>query len=135
MVLELQAKDDMLTGYLRPMLENVEVVDWEEGILETLSEPFHLLREGTLGVIMAALTHPETEEVATEVEFSGDVPENMNFDGWGAVLTMMRNAFIESIDTDFEPETPLAEDVADDVDGAEQDMADQEAEEDNDEKE
>src|SRR5690625_7776292 len=73
MVLELQAEDDRLTGYARPMLENVEVVDWEDGVLETLSEPFHLLRESTLGVILSALTHPESEEVATEVEFTGEV--------------------------------------------------------------
>ena len=129
MVLELKAKDDMLTGYARPMLENVEVVDWEEGILETLSEPFHLLREGTLGAILATLTHPVTEEVATEVEFSGEVPETMDVDGWGAVFTVMRNAFIESIDTDFEPETPLAEEVAGDVEEEEQDMAEEDAQE------
>lgn len=120
MVLELQAEDDMLTGYARPMLENVEVIDWEEGILEQLSEPFHLLREGALGAILSVLTHPETGEVATEVAFSGDVPETMDIDGWGAVFTMMRNAFIESIDTDFEPETPLADEVTGDVEEADE---------------
>lgn len=125
MVLELQAEDDRLTGYARPMLENVEVVDWEDGVLETLSEPFHLLRESTLGVILSALTHPESGEVATEVEFTGEVPETMDFDGWGAVFTMMRNAFIEAIDTDFEPETPLADEVAEDVDQAEQEMGEE----------
>lgn len=127
MVLELQAEDDMLTGYARPMLENVEVIDWEEGILEQLSEPFHLLREGALGAILSVLTHPETGEVATEVEFRGDVPETMDIDGWGAVFTLMRNAFIESIDTDFEPETPLADEVTGDVEEAEEDMSEEEA--------
>src|SRR5690625_5951399 len=68
MVLELQAEDDRLTRYARPMLENDEGVDWEDGVLETSSEPLHLLRESALGGILSALTHPESDEVAAAVE-------------------------------------------------------------------
>jgi hypothetical protein len=123
LVMELRAEDGELTGYARPMMENIEVIDWEEGVLDQLSEPFNLLRQGTLGAVLTVLSHPVSGEVATEVEFSGEIPETMDIDGWSAVLTMLRNAFLEAVDTDFEPITPLADEVGEEVEEVEKDIA------------
>ncbi|MDQ2076020.1 DUF748 domain-containing protein [Marinimicrobium sp. ABcell2] len=123
LVMELRAEDGRLTGYARPLLDNMEVIDWEEGILEQLSEPFHLLREGALGAILAVFGHPDTGELATEVEFSGEVPETMDADAWAAIFTMMRNAFVEAIDTDFESATPLTDEVSEGLEEVEKDIA------------
>src|SRR5690554_1406066 len=101
LVMELQAIDGQLDGYLRPLLDNVAILDLEsdleQGVLSAAWEAFI----GGLGRIFR--NQPE-DRIAAEVEVSGNLTQQ-EVSPWQAFLSIMRNAFIEVYDSQFRSET------------------------------
>jgi len=100
LVMELAAVEGELDGYIRPLLNNVAILDLEsdleKGILNAVWEAL----VGGLGQIFR--NQPE-DRIAAEIEISGNI-SNQDVSTWQAFLSIMRNAFIEVYDTRFRSE-------------------------------
>jgi hypothetical protein len=106
-VMELKAENGQLTGYLKPMLGNLEIADWQQDVVEQEDNPLRVAWEGIAGFVSALVSNQETDALATRVEITGDIPEGASVDVWQAVVGILRNAVAEAIDTNFDHLTPL----------------------------
>lgn len=100
LVMELEAVEGELDGYVRPLLDNVAILDLEsdseDGLLSTVWEAI----VGGLGQIFR--NQPE-DRIAAEIQISGNIA-NQEVSTWQAFLSIMRNAFIEVYDAQFRRE-------------------------------
>jgi Domain of Unknown Function (DUF748). len=103
---ELTARDGKLSGYIKPLLEDVNVASWEQDIKEQGDNPLRLLWEGAVGFVKTLFTNAESKQIATQIEVEGTLDET-KIKSWGAVLGVVRNAFVEAVEARFEEMTPL----------------------------
>lgn len=106
--MELTADEGSLDGYLKPAFENVEIMDWEQDVEQQGDNPLRLLWEGFTGLVSALFSNPETDKLATRVTIEGELPEGADVNVWSAVWGIVRNAFAEALNTNFDHTTPLA---------------------------
>jgi hypothetical protein len=103
---ELTARDGRLSGYVKPLLEDVNIASWEQDVKQQGDNPLQLLWEGALGFLKTLFTNPETKQFATQIDIEGTLDE-AKIDSWQAVFGIIRNAFVEALDARFEELTPL----------------------------
>lgn len=120
-LIEAKASEGELSGYIKPLFEDIEILNWEQDVVEQDKGPLNLLWEGLANFLKSVLLNPGTEKVATEIEFEGTL-EELELDTWGAIGGFFRNAFVESITGEFESITSLtrpgsAEDQDEDNEG------------------
>lgn len=98
-VLELQAEDGALSGYARPVMDNVAILDLasdsEKGLLSVVWESL----VATLGQIFR--NHP-ADRIAADIDISGDL-DQQDVSSWQAFRSLVRNAFIEAYEAQFRP--------------------------------
>lgn len=96
-VMELEAEDGTLTGYARPLLDNVAILDLEsdldQGVLSTAWEAL------VAGFGQIFRNHP-ADRIATEIEISGDLNQQ-DISTWQAFRALIRNAFGDAFDAQF----------------------------------
>lgn len=108
---EFTARDGQLSGYVKPLLEDVNIVSWEQDVKQQGDNPLQLLWEGMLGFLKTLFTNSETRQFATQIEFEGTLDE-ATVKSWGAVLGVIRNAFVEALDERYEELTPLTRSIS-----------------------
>lgn len=106
---ELIARDGQLEGYIKPLLEDVDIVSWKQDVEEQGDNPLQLLWEGALGFLKVLLTNADSKQLATQLEIQGTLDE-AKIDSWRAVLGVIRNAFVEAVESRFEEMTSLTRD-------------------------
>lgn len=109
---ELTARDGKLSGYIKPLLEDVNIASWEQDVKEQGDNPLQLLWEASLGFLKTLLTNQETKQFATQIDIEGSLDE-AKIDSWQAVFGVIRNAFVEAVDARFEELTPLTKSKSD----------------------
>jgi Domain of Unknown Function (DUF748) len=95
---ELRIKDGMLSGYVKPLMRNMEVYDPEQ------DKPKGVVRrayEAVVGAVSSMLENRPRDEVATRVEISGRV-DNPDVSPVSASARLIQNAFIKAILPGFE---------------------------------
>lgn len=122
---ELTARDGQLSGYVKPLLEDVNIASWEQDVKEQGDNPLQLLWEGAVGFLKTLLTNPETKQFATQIDIEGTLDE-AKIDSWQAVFGVIRNAFVEALDARFEELTPLTRSKSDQDDDDKQEGGQQE---------
>lgn len=115
MVMELQARDSRLSGYIKPAFKEVDIFNWEQDVASEDANPLQALWEGIAGNLSALFSNRRTDSLATRIEISGELPDSASMDMWAAVWGIVRNAFVETINTNFEHITPLTEEVKEDT--------------------
>lgn len=117
LVSELQARDGKLTGYVRPLLKNVDILNWDQDVKEQGDGPFQLAWEGLDGGLAALFTDGETDQIATQIDVEGTL-DDPQISTWDAVVNALQNAFVEAYSDRFEglferatDEQPLVEDT------------------------
>lgn len=108
---ELTASDGKLSGYVKPLLEDVNIASWEQDVEQQGDNPLQLLWEGGLGLLKTLFTNSETKQFATQIEIKGTLDE-AKIDSWQAVWGVVRNAFVDALDARFDEVTPLTKDDA-----------------------
>jgi len=103
---ELIAEDGNLTGYIKPLLEDVDIASWEQDVEEQGDNPFQLLWEGTLGFLKTLFTNPSSKQFATQIDISGTL-DDTQIDSWKAVWGVVKNAFFQALEENFEEITPF----------------------------
>lgn len=92
MYTEVAAKGGEFTGYVKPLIKDVDIVDLtkDEGSLPQIAW------EAFLGTTVSLLTNPTHEQFATKVPFNGKFNEaRVNI--LEAVLAILRNAFVHAL--------------------------------------
>ena len=125
---ELTAREGKLSGYVKPLLEDVDVVSWEQDVKEQGDNPLQLLWEGAIGFIKTLFTNSKTQQFATQIDIEGTLDE-AEIKSWKAVFGVIRNAFVEAVDARFEELTPLTR-KSDQQDGDEDKQDEEEGRED-----
>ncbi|MFC3607042.1 DUF748 domain-containing protein [Stutzerimonas tarimensis] len=103
-VVELEAQDRRLDGYIRPLLRDASIFNLEQ-IIEDEDKGF--LRgawEALVGAGRRLLENPEEDQFATEVELSGSL-DDAELSPFQAFLAILQNAFVEAFTADYGRET------------------------------
>lgn len=97
-----------LQGYVKPVLENIEILDWDEEEGGFLKKTWEAVAEG----VKSIFENPEEDQVATETPLKGDL-STMNLDAglWPTIWGLFKNAFVEALskETDDTLDFPLQE--------------------------
>ncbi|WP_421684656.1 DUF748 domain-containing protein [Stutzerimonas urumqiensis] len=101
LVVELDIVDSQLDGYIKPLLHNAEVFDWQQDVEQQDKGFWRNVWEGVVGAAESVLQNQPKDQVATRVELNGSLkdPEVSPFQMFVAIL---RNAFIEAFQPRFE---------------------------------
>jgi len=96
-IMELEAEDAQLTGYAKPLLDNVVVLDlekdFEKGVLSGAWEAL----VGGLGRIFR---NQPKERIASQIEIRGSL-DQQDISAWQAFTSILRNAFGEAYEARF----------------------------------
>ncbi|MBF6623736.1 MAG: DUF748 domain-containing protein [Pseudomonas stutzeri] len=107
LVLEVEATDSQLSGYIKPLLRNVEVFDLEQDIANEDKGFFRGIWEAVVGAGEEVLKNQRKDQFATRIELSGSI-NNTDVSAFQAFIAILRNAFVQAFSTRFE--RSLAED-------------------------
>ena len=102
---EAAMKDGKYTGYVKPILKNIQVVD-----LKNEEETFwRKAWEVIVGGALKIFENQKEEQVATEVPFHGDI-QNTEVGILATILNVVKNAFIQAFEAQIDEKISL-EDV------------------------
>ncbi|WP_172962276.1 DUF748 domain-containing protein [Hydrocarboniclastica marina] len=101
LVVELAARAGRLTGYIKPLLRNVEVFDWDEDVEEQGDNVLRIAWEGVVGGITELFENQPRDQVATRIPVDGDLsgPQPELFT---SIINILRNAFVNAFEADLD---------------------------------
>lgn len=103
--MELAAVENQLEGYVKPVIHNLEVFEWEEDVAQS-DNPLQGLWEGLVATVSELLENQPEDQVATNVPISGSL-ENVETGVWPAIGNVLRNAFVEAFEASLEGSVEL----------------------------
>lgn len=88
---ELKVKDGQVSGYVKPLLRNIDLIDWKNPD----PNPLNILWESAVSVVLEIFSNQEKDQVATQIALEGkiDSPET---DFWSTINGILRNAFVKA---------------------------------------
>lgn len=104
-VIEATAKDAQLSGYVKPLLRDVDVFDWRQDVEQENKGFFRSIWEALVGGGETALKNQQKNQFASRVELSGSVHRS-DVSAFQAFMSILRNAFIQAFSTRFERSPP-----------------------------
>lgn len=105
LVIEADAEDAQLSGYIKPLLRDVDVFNWQQDVESDDKGFFRSIWEALVGGGETVLKNQRRDQFATRVELSGSVRQQ-DVSGVQAFLAILRNAFIQAFNTRFENAPP-----------------------------
>ena len=107
-VIEAQAENGRLNGYIKPLLRDVDVFDWQQDVEAKDKGFFRSVWEAVVGATETVLKNQPKNQFATRVELSGSVHQQ-NISGFEAFLQILRNGFIEAFNARYEQPAPKSD--------------------------
>lgn len=101
LVVEARADNGQLSGYVKPLLHNVDVFDWQQDVENTDKGFLRSLWEALVGGGETVLKNQQRNQFATRVELHGNI-HRQDISALQAFLAILRNAFIEAFTARFE---------------------------------
>jgi len=101
LVIEVEAKDAQLDGYIKPLLRHVEVFNFEQDVQNEDKGFFRGIWEAVVGGGEEVLQNQRKEQFATRVELHGST-KNTDVSPFQAFTAILRNAFVEAFSARFE---------------------------------
>jgi hypothetical protein len=92
--LELAANDGRVTGYVKPLLSDLDVLSW--GGEEPGDDVIDLLWEGIVGASGEALQNQPEDQLAARIPLEGAI-EDPAIGIWPLVLSLLRNGFVRAL--------------------------------------
>lgn len=99
--------DGQLEGYIKPIFENVELVDREDRKENTF---FQNVWEGLVGLFSEAIENQPRDQAATRIPISGNL-ENPQTHTLDMIFNIFENAFIEAFEKQVEGTVSLGDDA------------------------
>ncbi len=89
---DLHAKEGRFNGYIKPLVEGLDVLRWKEED----ERPLEKLWQGLVGGVAEIFENQKRDRLATRIPLSGrfDQPD---INGWAAAFSLLRNAFIQAL--------------------------------------
>ena len=106
-VIEAQAKKAQVSGYIKPLLRDVEVFNWQQDVENKDKSIFRSVWEAIVGGTETVLKNQAKNQFATKVELSGNVHQQ-NISAFEAFLQILRNGFIQAFNARYERPKPDA---------------------------
>ncbi|WP_300497826.1 DUF748 domain-containing protein [uncultured Methylophaga sp.] len=100
-VMELQADEAQLTGYAKPVMDNVEIFDLEKDLEDGV---FSAAWQAIVGAFGQIFRNEPRDRIATQIEIRGNL-DNPDTSVWQAFLAILQNAFVDAFESDFGRET------------------------------
>ena len=101
LVMEVEANDGKLDGYIKPLLHDVDVFDLEQDVENDDRGFFQALWEAVVGGGQEVLQNQRKDQVATRIELSGST-QSADMSPFQAFIAVLRNAFVEAFTPRFE---------------------------------
>ncbi len=90
---ELSVKNNQISGYVKPLLKDVEVYDPKQDENKALTQKVY---EAVVGGVLGLLENKARDEAATVTDMSGPI-ENPQANTWQIVQKLVQNAFFKAI--------------------------------------
>jgi len=107
-VIEAQAEKGQLSGYIKPLLRDVEVFDWQQDVENKDKNIFRSVWEALVGATETVLKNQPKNQFATKVELSGSVHKS-DVSAFEAVIQILRNGFIQAFNARYERSPPKSD--------------------------
>jgi len=107
LVIEAKANKGQLTGYIKPLLRDVEVFNWQQDVENKDKGIFRSIWEALVGGTQNVLKNQAKNQFATRVELKGNVHQR-NISAFEAFLQILRNGFIQAFNAQYERPKPDA---------------------------
>jgi len=101
LVIEAKVRDSQLEGYVKPLLRNVDIFNFEQDFKDDDKGFFRGIWEAVVGGSQAVLQNQKRDQFATRVELSGSI-DQADVSPLQAFFGILRNAFIEAFTSRFE---------------------------------
>jgi hypothetical protein len=93
LVVEMDAKEGSVEGYVKPLFRDVEIIDLAKDIQE--GDPLRVFWEALVGLTTEIFTNQRRDQFGTLIPFAGNV-STPNADVLSTVGNVLRNAFIRA---------------------------------------
>jgi hypothetical protein len=103
MYTEVAAKDGGFTGYVKPVIKDLDVL----GLEDRKDNFFRKVWESIAGTAGSIFTNPPKDQVATKIPFEGRL-DNPKANVWLTISNTLRNAFIQAIQPSIDNEINIA---------------------------
>lgn len=100
-VLELEAADGQLTGYAKPLFQQLQIFRWKDDTSETDKNPLEIAWEAIAEQVTELFTNQPSDQFGTRIEISGNL-NNPDMSTLSAIIGILRNAFVEALNPYFE---------------------------------
>ncbi len=90
---ELAVNNGKITGYVKPVAQNIKVVDWEKD----KKNPINLVWQSIVGVVAEFFENQKENQFATKVPLQGNL-NNIESGVWPTVWNVFRNAFVQAFE-------------------------------------
>ncbi|MES2819987.1 MAG: DUF748 domain-containing protein [Pseudomonadota bacterium] len=101
LVIEANAENGQLSGYIKPLLRDVDVFNWRQDVTDQDKGFFRSVWEALVGSGQEVLQNQPKDQFATRVELSGSV-QQQDISAFQAFIAILRNGFVEAFSTRFE---------------------------------
>lgn len=100
-LMELEAQDDQLRGYAKPLFKDIKVFSWEHDVEDDNDGPFRAVWEALVGGIENLFKNQSEDQLATYVEIEGELGD-AETSTLQVIAGILRNAFVEAYRPSFE---------------------------------
>ncbi|MBS7229417.1 DUF748 domain-containing protein [Flavobacterium psychroterrae] len=99
---EMAMADGKYNGYVKPVLENIKIIDLTPDTPKEKKRPFlKRIWELVVGTAAEVVTNQPKDRLATKIPLKGDVNGAEKFT-WTAIINILKNGFIKAFDKDVE---------------------------------
>ncbi|MBD9481897.1 DUF748 domain-containing protein [Pseudomonas sp. PDM14] len=105
LVVEVNAEDGQLDGYIKPLLRDVDVFNWQQDVQAEDKSLFRSIWEALVGGSETVLKNQQKNQFATRVELSGSV-RDQDVSPFQAFIAILRNGFVQAFNARYENAPP-----------------------------
>ncbi len=107
LTMELAATKSRYDGYVKTLLEGVDVVEMQKELKQGDSLP-RVLWEGLVGAISEIFQNQQRDRFAARIPITG-TRENLEIKTWATIGSILRNAFVKAISPEYEDSVEYSE--------------------------
>ncbi len=105
LVVEVNAENGQLDGYIKPLLRDVDVFNWRQDVQNDDKGFFRSIWEALVGGSETVLKNQQKNQFATRVELSGSV-RDQDVSPIQAFIAILRNGFVQAFNARYENSPP-----------------------------
>lgn len=101
LVVELAARDGQINGYVKPLLRDVKVFEWQEDVEKEGDNIFQIVGESLAGGLANLFENQPRDQLATRIPVEGSL-EGPETEVLTAIINILRNAFVRAFEAELE---------------------------------